>query len=90
MSVRTLVAVFGSFGVAVGLICAVVARYLPFERVGWFSSTPPTSGAYSSTLTLTLNFDWFPSIVVLPGIGLVLGIVVALVLYRARWSLRRG
>ena len=86
---RQLLAAFGLFGLVLGLAAAVVLHSLPAVLVGggygWF--------AYSSELTITgptsLYLVWTPSLLTLGSLGLVTGLLIAVVLGRLGWRLMR-
>lgn len=88
-AMRRLVATLSLFGLAVGLGCAVVVHFLPVGQVGWFAYTPLAS-AYRSGLSLSLNLPWWPSVVVLPAVGLAVGALFGVVLARIGWRIARS
>jgi hypothetical protein len=71
-------------GLVVGLVCAVLTRYLTPEPV-----VMPTrrGGAYESPLTI--SFDWSAGFAILPAAGLLVGLLVGVALHLRGWRLRR-
>lgn len=66
-------------GAVSGLIAAVV----------WHVAVPPGIPAPLDAETGLLRTSWWPSLLVLPLVGLVCGVVVGMVAVRAQWRLRR-
>lgn len=80
----------GALGLAVGLGCALLIHGLPravVGRFGWFGFTSGTLEPGGFAVRITLN--WLPSVLVLPGIGLLTGLVLAALLARLGWRLTK-
>lgn len=85
-AMHRLVATLALFGLALGVVCAMIVRFLPVGAVGWFAYTPLESANRSG---LSLSLPWWPSIVVLPAVGLVAGALLGVVLTRIGWRIVR-
>ncbi|WP_226352679.1 MULTISPECIES: hypothetical protein [unclassified Pseudonocardia] len=82
---RPLAVVLGVFGAFLGLLCTMLAPSLSYEVVSYGPTR--SDSAYESVLSLSR--DWSPALLIMPAVGLVSGIVVAVALGRAGWALRR-
>lgn len=93
---RQLLVAFGLFGLVLGLAAAVALHSLPAVLVGvfgWFAYTPLASvgsaAAPTRQLDVSIDLQWMPSLLSLGGLGLLVGLLVALVLGRLGWRLTR-
>lgn len=76
----------GTSGLVVGLLCAVLTRYLTPEPV--VSMSTPRPSAYESALSVT--YDWSAAFVILPAAGLLVGLFIGVALRLGGWRLRRA
>ena len=89
-SVSRLLVTLGALGLVVGLGCALLLHALPTSivgRFGWFAYTPAYSS--SSRFTVNITVPWLPSILVFPGVGVAVGLIVGLVLALLGWRLAK-
>ncbi|MCO7192038.1 hypothetical protein ACFU8R_23815 [Pseudonocardia alni] len=84
---RALLVILGSVGLGTGVLCAALTPLLPLES---FTSAPTShrTSAYESTLSIT--YDWSPSLAILPASGLILGLIIGIALHVGGWRLRRA
>lgn len=79
--VRSLGVLAGTLGAAVGLACAVVVHLLPLGEISFFAYVPDLGpGGFIPKTSFELN--WLPSLWALPLLGLMLGLLAAVVLHR--------
>lgn len=87
---RRVATVLGAFGLVVGLAFAVIVHDLPAgitgRRISWTGYMPTDVDIESP---VSISFTWLPSLLVLPGLGLALGVVVGVVLARLGWRFTR-
>lgn len=69
-----------------GLLCAVLTRYLTPEPV--ITMSTPRPSAYESALAVT--YDWSAGFVILPAAGLLVGLLVGVALRLGGWRLKRA